>query len=124
MRRARRSRDIRHLMQTLAALIQIRRIELGKVHQPVIVVKRHMSVPKCHQSTLAKQAQDAVHMDRAQPQRIGEVILRQRAFEPVLAAHAHQRKPRSQLQQEMGHAGVRITPTDPYEMLHDHCLVP
>ena len=105
-------------------MVQICRIELGKFHQPAIVVKRHMSVTKGHQSTLAKLPQNAVHMDRAQPQGIGEVILRQRAVEPVLAAQAHQRKPRSELQKEMRQAGVRITPTDPNEMFHHHRLVP
>jgi hypothetical protein len=34
------------------------------------------------------------------------------------------RQPRSQLQQEMRHAGVRIASTDPDEMLDDHRLVP
>ncbi len=37
---------------------------MGKGHQPAIAVKRHMSVSKSHQSTLAKSAQDAVHMER------------------------------------------------------------
>jgi hypothetical protein len=59
-----------------------------------------------------------------QPQRIGEVVLRQRAVESFPAAYSNQRKPRSQFEQEMRHSGVRITPTDPDQMLHDHRFVP
>ncbi len=47
-----------------------------QVYQPTIVVKRNAAVRKGDQSTLAKLPQDAVHMDRAQTQRIGEVVLR------------------------------------------------
>lgn len=51
--------------QKRPGLIQICRIELGEIHQPAVVVKRHVAVPKRHQPAFAKLPQDAVHMDRA-----------------------------------------------------------
>jgi len=47
-------------------------VEFGEVAQALEIVKLDATIPKRHQATLAQLAQDAVHVDRGEPQRIGQ----------------------------------------------------
>lgn len=74
-------------LQKRTVLIQIGWIELRKFGKLVMVMERDTPVPDSDQPILAKLPQDAVHVDRAQAQGVGKVILRQRAAAPPLCCH-------------------------------------
>ena len=83
-----------------------------------------MAVPEGHQPVFAQVPQDAVHVNSTQSKRVSQMILRERAIEPIIAPHAHEGQPRSQLQQKMCHPGVSIPPANPDEMFDHHRLIP
>ena len=107
-----------------AGLIQIGRIEICQFHQMFIVVESHMTVPECDQPILSKLPQDTIDVNRTQPQRIGEMILRQRTIVSRLAAHPHQSQPDTEFQQKVGHAGIRVAASETDQMLDHHRFIP
>lgn len=80
--------------QERAALVQICRVELGQLDQPVMIVKRYAAIPEGHHFALAQLAQDAVHVDGTQAQGIGQVILCERTSESFPAPQADERQSR------------------------------
>ena len=65
------------------------------------------TLPEGHEGALAQLAQDAVHVDRGEPQRIGQEILVERADEAAVRAEPHELQAQPQLEQEMGRAHQR-----------------
>lgn len=83
-----------------------------------------MAVPKGGQPALTQLAQDAIDVHRTQPQRIGEMILRQRAGIPNLAAHADESESGPEFEQKVRHAFRRTALSKADQVLDNHRLVP
>ena len=72
------------------ALVEIAAVVIGEVAQALEIVKLDATIPKRHEATLAQLAQDAVHVDGGEPQRIGHEILVERANEAAVRAEPHE----------------------------------
>lgn len=104
-------------------MIQIIRVEPGKNAKPDDVIETNTAPLKGEQTCFAQMAQNPVDMHGTQAQRIGQMILRQRARESALIAYAHKSEARTQFQHEMRHAHIRRTPPKIDQMFGHHRLV-
>ena len=84
-------------------LIQIGHVKIRKRDETVQVVNLDAPILERHEAFLAQVAQDAVHMDGAQPQGVGQVVLRQWTLEAGPVADPDQMKTCAQFQKEMCH---------------------
>jgi hypothetical protein len=75
------------------------------------------------QLTLAQLAQNAVDVNRAQAQCVGENILAERAFEFGFRRQAHEVQPLCQLHEKVGRAFSRIPPSNTDKVLDNHGFI-
>ena len=61
----------------------------GEVSQALEVVKLDAAFPEGHQAALAQLAENPVHVDRGEPQRIGQEILVERAVKAACRSEPH-----------------------------------
>ena len=79
-------------------MIQIHRVELGEIGQPLKVVEGHPTLPESYEPAFAKLPQDAVHVYGAQTQCVGKMVLGQWTIITFPAPDPNQRQPRAQLE--------------------------
>ncbi len=112
------------LPQQRAFLIQIGAVELGQIGQPVEIVDRHLALLKGCQPVIAQFAEYTVDVHGAEPERIGEVVLRKRTDKAVACTKTNKGQPSAEFEQEMCGPFQCISPTDADQMLDHHRLVP
>ena len=76
-----------------------------------------------HQPFLAQPPQHAIDMHRAQPERVGQMILRQRAIETRLVSQTHELQPGAKFEKEMRDPLLARPPAKVDQMFHHHGLV-
>jgi hypothetical protein len=111
------------LPQKWPFLIEIAAVELGKFDEFIEVQDPHLSLLEADEAGFAQVTQDPVDVDRAEPERIGQHVLRQRTGIAITCSHPHQLQSRGKFEQEMRHALMCITPTDADQVLDHHRLV-
>ena len=82
--RRRHSGPARSLEREAVVLVEIAAVVFGEGAQASEIVELDATLPEGHEATLAQLAQDAVHVDGGEPQRIGQKMLVERAGEAAL----------------------------------------
>lgn len=109
--------------QERAFVIQVISVKIGKRHQTVVIIKRHLAELESHQPIFAQFAQDTVDVYRAEAKAVGKHVLRQRALVPGLRRLPYQFQPHAQFQQEMRHALLGIPSAEVDKVFNHHRLV-
>ena len=112
------------LPQQRAFLVEIGAVELGEGDQTIEVVDGHLALLEGQQPFLPQLAQDAVDVDGAETESIGQKILRERAGKALAGALSNEHQPGAEFEQEMRRAFEGVAPADADEMFHHHRFVP
>ena len=104
-------------------LVEIATVVPGELAQTRQVVKRHPAIAEGEQLALAQLAQDAVDVDRGEPDGIGEQVLVQGTGEATLRAQAGELQAQPELDQEMRGADQGAASADVHQVLDHHRLV-
>lgn len=104
-------------------MIEVARLEACQLFQPVDVGEVHASLPEREKAVIAQMAQHPVHVNGAEPERVGKVILRQRTRKAGPVAHADKQQTRARREQEMRHAFLGREAADLDQVLDHRRLV-
>ena len=87
-------------------------VELRQFHKLCFVEHRHTPSADIDDSRLAQLPDDAIGVDRRDPERLRDLFLRKRHFKRVAGHTAHDRKALAQFQNGMGEPAVRRSLAD------------